>query len=52
MNILFLDWPCFGRTDFLNFFSERHDSVTLFSHADYELGKSDSFLAALFFFFF
>lgn len=48
MNILFLDWPCFGRTDFLNFFSERHDSVTLFSHADYELRKSDSFLAALY----
>ena len=48
MNILFLDWPGFGRTDFLNFFSERHDSVTLFSHADYELRKSDSFLAALY----
>ena len=48
MNILFLDWPCFGRTDFLNFFSERHDSVTLFSHADYELRKSDSFLATLY----
>ena len=48
MNILFLDWPCFGRTDFLNFFSERHDSVTLFSHADYELRKSDSFSAALY----
>ena len=48
MNILFLDWPCFGRIDFLNFFSERHDSVTLFSHADYELRKSDSFLAALY----
>ena len=48
MNILFLDWPCFGRTDFLNFFSERHDSVTLFSHADYELRKSDYFLAALY----
>ena len=48
MNILFLDWPCFGRTDFLNFFSERHDSVTLFSPADYELRKSDSFLAALY----
>ena len=48
MNILVLDWPCFGRTDFLNFFSERHDSVTLFSHADYELRKSDSFLAALY----
>lgn len=30
------------------FFSERHDSVTLFSHADYELRKSDSFLAALY----
>lgn len=48
MNILFLDWPCFGRTDFLNFFRERHDSVTLFSHDDYELRKSDSFLAALY----
>lgn len=48
MNILFLDWPCFGRTGFLNFFRERHDSVTLFSHDDYELRKSDSFLAALY----
>ena len=43
MNILFLDWPCFGRTDLLNFFHERHDSVTLFSHPDYNLRKSNSF---------
>ena len=43
MNILFLDWPCFGRTDLLNFFHERHDSVTLFSHPDYNLLKINSF---------
>lgn len=43
MNILFLDWPCFGRKDVLDFFSKRHDTVKLFSHPDYDLRASDSF---------
>lgn len=43
MNILFLDWPCFGRTDVLDFFSSQHDTVKLFSHPDYDLRASDSF---------
>lgn len=47
MNILFLDWPCFGRADLLDFFRERNDSVTLFSHPDYDLRKSDSFMNAI-----
>ncbi len=45
MNILFLDWPCFGRLDILDFFSKQHDTVTLFSHPDYDLRVSESFLA-------
>lgn len=43
MNILFLDWPCFGRSDILDFFSEQHDNVTLFSHSDYDRRESVDF---------
>lgn len=43
MNILFLDWPCFGRSDILYFFSEQHDNVTLFSHPDYDRRESVDF---------
>lgn len=44
MNILFLDWPCFGRNDVLNYFKEENHNVTLFSHPDYDLRISDSFI--------
>lgn len=44
MNILFLDWPCFGRNDVLNYFNEENHNVTLFSHPDYDLRISDSFI--------
>lgn len=47
MNILFLDWPCFGRSDILDFFSEQHDSVTLFSHPDYDRRESADFAKKL-----
>jgi spore maturation protein CgeB len=43
MNILFLDWACFGRRDVLEFFSKRQDNVTLFAHPDYDLRVSKSF---------
>ena len=45
MNILFLDWPCFGRNDVLHYFKEENFNVTLFSHPDYDLRKSDNFIS-------
>lgn len=45
MNILFLDWPCFGRMDILDFFSRQHHTVKLFSHPDYNLRVSERFIA-------
>lgn len=47
MNILFLDWPCFGRSDILDFFSEQHHNVTLFSHPDYDRRESADFASKL-----
>ena len=44
MNILFLDWPCFGRNDVLDYFKKENHNVTLFSHPDYDLRISDSFM--------
>ena len=43
MNILFLDWPCFGRNDVLDYLKKENHNVTLFSHPDYDLRISDSF---------
>ena len=43
MHILFLDWPCFGHDDVLNFFKQQHFTVTYFSHPDYNLRKSITF---------
>ena len=47
MNILFLDWHCFGRTDLLDYFNQRHDSVTLFSHPDYDRRESPAFMESV-----
>ena len=48
MNILFLDWPCFGRTDLLDFFYKSDDCVTLFSHPEYNLRNSSSFMESIY----
>lgn len=48
MNILFLDWPCFGRTDLLDFFYKSGDCVTLFSHPEYNLRNSSSFMESIY----
>jgi spore maturation protein CgeB len=45
MNILFLDWPCFGRREVLDYFAKCGDNVTLFSHPDYDLRTSSSFIS-------
>ena len=47
MKILFLDWHCFGRTDLLDYFNQRHDSVTLFSHPDYDRRESPAFMESV-----
>ena len=48
MNILFLDWSCFGRTDLLDFFYKSGDCVTLFSHPEYNLRNSSSFMESIY----
>lgn len=47
MNILFIDWPCFGHDDVLDFFSEKNYHVVSFSHADYDLRKSSPFINSI-----
>lgn len=47
MNILFIDWPCFGRDDVLDFFITNHHHVTNFSHPDLDLRKSPIFLSEI-----
>ncbi len=47
MNILLLDWPCFGRNDLINFFSKNNYHITLFSHPDYHLRHSIDFNDAI-----
>jgi spore maturation protein CgeB len=43
MNILYLDWPCFGGSEVLKYFERMGDSVTKFSHPDYDLRVSKGF---------
>jgi spore maturation protein CgeB len=46
MHILYLDWPCFGGQNVLFMFEQRGWRVTKFSHPDYLLRVSDSFIKA------
>lgn len=46
MNILFLDWPCFGRTHALEAWKSLGYHILLFSHKDYQSFRSESFLEA------
>ena len=47
MNILYLDWPCFGYIDILFTFEHtlKHN-VTRFFHEDYQQRESNSFMDA------
>lgn len=42
-NILFLNWPCFGKDDILEFFQKRGYQVTKYYHEDYDKRQSDTF---------
>lgn len=44
MNILYLDWPCFGGEDLLFAFKMRGYNIAKFSHEDYSDRVSDSFI--------
>lgn len=47
MNILYLDWPCFGQVDVVfTFEHEMHHKVTRFFHEDYQERNSDGFVKA------
>lgn len=47
MNILYLDWPCFGHIDIVFTFEHiMHYQVTKFFHKDYIERESDDFLCA------
>lgn len=46
MNILYLDWPCFGGLDMLFLFDQRKYRVTKFFHEDYLKRESPAFLEA------
>ncbi len=43
MNILFIDWPCFGKTDAVSAFKQMGYKVTMFSHKDYQERISTAF---------
>ena len=43
MNILYLDWPCFGADSILYMWERRGYSVVKFSHEDYSQRVSDGF---------
>lgn len=43
MNILYLDWPCFGKQYILHAFKEAGHNVICFSHPDYQLRNSSEF---------
>lgn len=46
MNVLYLDWPCFGGVDILTLFTQRGYHVTKFFHKDYRIHTSQAFLDA------
>lgn len=43
MNVLYLDWPCFGGEDVLHAFKQFGFKVTKFSHPDYQERVSQNF---------
>lgn len=42
-SVLFLDWPCFGRTNVIQALEKMNIEVTLFSHPDYQKRISPEF---------
>lgn len=46
MNVIFLDWPCFGREDCVNALKALGHEVSFFFHEDYNMRKSAEFDAA------
>ena len=43
MNVLFLDWPCFGKSDAISALKEMGYQITLFGHEDYQERISPNF---------
>lgn len=43
MNVIFLDWPCFGREDCISALKSLGHDVSFFFHKDYNLRKSSDF---------
>lgn len=46
MNVLYLDWPCFGGAEIQQLFAERGYRVTKFFHKDYQERVSADFMEA------
>lgn len=46
MNVIFLDWPCFGREDCVSALKALDHEVSFFFHEDYNMRKSAEFDAA------
>lgn len=44
MNVLYLDWPCFGQVDILTLFKQKNYKIVPFFHDDYTLRESKDFM--------
>jgi spore maturation protein CgeB len=47
MNILFLDWECFGKVDAVFTLKQMGHCLTMFFHKDYQSSRSPAFLCSL-----